>query len=103
MTTTPTDPLSLITWHGPDETWPWPFSFAQMERLSTCPQSVDGIVQVVAIGPDCPDLILAIGAETSPNEIRYICGAGKDGDRWRVRFGQMQMADFTSMPEHEGW
>lgn len=95
-----TDP-ARIDWHGFAERWTWPFTAEQMGRLSVCPCFVDGVVQVVGIGPDAPDLILALGAETCADNITDLCG--EEGASYLVRFGSMQMGSFVNLPEHTGW
>lgn len=93
MTTTDT-----ITWHGPAETWTWPPTEEQRARLATCPACADGIIQIVGIGPDRPDLILAVGYEARDTDA--YCDIGEP---MVVRFGQMPLAVYVDLPEHGGW
>jgi hypothetical protein len=91
--------LDVITWHAPAETWRWPFTADQWARLTNLPCSVDGRVQVLGIGPDCPDLIVAVGYAY----LNDLLGESETGDPWLVRFGEMSLVDYEALPEHGGW
>ena len=88
-----------ITWHDLAERWTTPFTDEQRARLTVLPASADGIVQVYGIGPDAPDLILTTGY----GYLDDMMGDCDAGDVWLVRFGQMRIEDFESLPEHPGW
>ena len=89
---------NLITWHGPEETWTWPFTQEQQLKLSSIPCLADGIIQIYAIGPEYANLILSY----DPNW--HLDFVDSDiGTTWKIRFGQIQLEDFNRLPEHTGW
>ena len=92
------NPIDKIEWDGPAESWVYPFTRDQRERLSAAVEIVDDVIPVFAIGPDAADLILSVGPHDSGNY-----AGGEDGDEWKVRFGRMRLADFKALPEHQGW
>lgn len=61
------------------------------------PASVDGMIEIVAVGPDRPDLILAVGYEA--RDVVGYCDSGE----MMVRFGCMSLAAYEALPEHAGW
>lgn len=91
--------LDSIKWHGPAETWTWPPTEEQRARLTAYPALADGLLPVVALGPDTPDMIFALG-KLDPLDIREM---QEPGETMQVRFGSMPLADYEALPEHNGW
>lgn len=91
------DPMDKIEWTTETEHWTWPFTDEQRARLTAAHASGGVTISVFGIGPDRPDLILAVGPH-DPDHYE-----SEDGDSWCVRFGLMALADFGALPEHGGW
>lgn len=87
-----------IEWHGPAEVWTFPLPDDKVQSLKTYPASTDGMVEIMAIGPEEPDLIMHLGYETQ--NVNDYC---EDGGPMFVRFGRMKIGDLLALPEHEGW
>lgn len=92
------DPIDSIQWHGPAETWMWPPTEEQRARLATVPAPVDGMVEIVAIGPEGPGLILVLGVYKEDIDVLQ-----ESGETLEVRFGFMPLDAYKSLPEHDGW
>lgn len=90
--------LYSIQWHGPAETWTWPPTEDQRARLTACPASADGMMEIVAIGPEVPDLILTLPPGATDPAV--YCDPG---ETMQVRFGSMPLAAYEALPEHDGW
>jgi len=88
-----------IEWSGPVEVWTWPFTDEQLARLNSKREPVDGMVEIVGIGPYDPDLIVEVGYGDLP---AYL-GDSDAGQEYEVRFGRMSPDALASLPEHGGW
>ena len=95
-----------IKWKGETETWKFPMTTEQLERIGRPPVQSDDEIDFIAVAPAyayCePNLYLDLpqGEQSLQDQLWSDC---ENGSEFVIRFGEMSRDEFDDLQEHDGW